>query len=390
MKEIYIGLVKLFSTIYKNRNPRKVIYLMSFSGNEEFILKLNDVLKKKNISFEVLSLNSYKRSADKLADKGVKVTFFADGLSFLLNHLKKIMESKLLICDNYYAFLAGCNFDHDKTHIVQIWHANGAIKTFGWEEPRTQQRSKADKKRFQKVYNQFDEYIVGSNKMATVFANSYHEPLTKMNVIGYPRTDELFDQSWRLNTRKDIYQKYPELMKKEVILYAPTYREDKNGKPILNLPTNFNKLFDYLSEDQRIIIKLHPHLKEQELKLKEEIKNTNVVWINDFKTNDLLLVTDRLVTDYSSIIFDYSLLKNAKQMLFFCYDLKEYQKEVGIQSDFEEWIPGKLVNTTVELINHLKSPITQTDFTEFNKKWNTCNDGSSTQRVIENERKYFE
>lgn len=371
------------------KDPQDVVYLMSFAGNEHLIKAFADLAKQLGRNFTVLYLPQCQAAAAKLAAKGIQTVEFADGFDFLLHKLQIVMQARLLLCDNYYAFLSGCAFK-PQTHVVQLWHANGAIKTFGWEELTTSQRSAADKRRFQKVYDQFDEYLVGSKKMAQVFAQSYHVPQTRMNVIGYPRTDQLFNKSWQIQVSQKIKTQYPCLIGKELILYTPTYREDKTGKPTMNLPEDFKQFVNQLSDNQRLIIKLHPHVKAAEKQLKQQLNSDKVIWIDDFSTNDLLLVADRLITDYSSVIFDYSLLPNAKQILFYCYDYDQYAQQVGIQADFKSWIPGKMVTTTAELINEVQQPLEATDFTQFNQLWNTANDGHATERVLQNELKYIQ
>lgn len=388
-KIIYIWLVKFFSKIYQTKSPDKIVYVMSFSGNYQFIHKLARTTQKYNTELVVLYLKNCEPEALRLKQEGIEIHRFSNNLKFLVDILPIIMKARLLICDNYFAFLSGIKFNHQLTHIVQIWHANGAIKSFGWDEPKTLLRSKSDQKRFQKVYNQFDEFIVGSRKMGEVFEKSYHVSASKISVIGYPRTDELFNYQEQQHKINEIYQKYPELKDKEVLLYAPTYRENENGVPELNLPNDFIKIFDYLNDNQRIIIKLHPHLKEVQNQLKTKIQNSHLVWVDDFSTNDLLFITDRLITDYSSVIFDYSLLKNSKQIIFYCYDYDEYSETVGIQKDFKEWIPGPFVTKTDELINILEKPIVLNNFRHFNEEWNTKNDGNATQRVLQHESEFI-
>lgn len=389
-KVIYIWLVKLVSRWKRVKDPQAIVYLMSFAGNEHLIKAFADLAKQLGRNFTVLYLPQCKAAAAKLAAEGIQTIEFTDGLDFVFHKLQLVMQARLLLCDNYYAFLSGCAFDHQQTNVVQLWHANGAIKTFGWEKLTTAQRSAADKRRFQKVYDQFDEYLVGSKKMAQVFAQSYHVPQTRMNVIGYPRTDELFDKSWQMQVSQNIKHKYPDIVGKEIILYTPTYREDDTGKPVMNLPEDFDQFADQLSGNQRMIIKLHPHVKAVEKQLKRQLDSDKVIWVDDFSTNDLLLVADRLITDYSSVIFDYSLLPNAKQILFYCYDYDQYAQRVGIQADFKSWIPGKMVTTTSDLIKEVQQPLEATDFTQFNQLWNTANDGHATERVLQTELKYIQ
>ncbi len=385
-KTIYLLLIKCWSTLVRKKEPVNVVYLLSFSGNEDFITRLAERIKQESgRHFTVFYRGNCGASATLLKQRNVNCIKFADDLKFVFQQLKKIMGAQLIFVDNYFAFLGGCAFDHKKTTVVQLWHANGAVKTFGWEEPRTKERSVSDKKRFQKVYDQFDDFVVGSTKMGEVFCNSYHQPSDKMKVLGYPRTDQLFAKDKKLQKRRQIFAAHPELKNKEIILYAPTYRETVAGKIYFDLPQNFIRMLAGLNPEQTMILKLHPlvqpiinQLKAQDL--------PHVVWVDDFSTEDLLLVSQRLITDYSSVIFDYTLLENAQQIVFYCYDYEEYAQIVGIQHDFAEWAPGKIVTNTTQLKNILAVPLRRTDFTAFNHLWNKFNDGHSSQHVLE---KYF-
>ncbi|WP_311406987.1 CDP-glycerol glycerophosphotransferase family protein [Liquorilactobacillus uvarum] len=381
-KIIYIWLVRFFSFLFTSKKPKLVIYLMSFGNNNNFILKLSKKCASKKERLIVLYYPNCKRAASELNTAGVETVCFTEGLHFILVELRLVLNAKLLFCDNYYAFLAGCRFDHRKTKVVQVWHANGAVKSFGWQEPKTLMRSLADKKRFQEVYDQFDDYVVGSTKMAAIFVRSYHVKKDKMLILGYPRSDKFSHPEWVLQKRKLFYQRYPDLKDKEIILYAPTYREGNNGVYI-DLPPSFFESTNHLDEKQVLIIKLHPHLGESGQAIRKRFAaNKKVLWLDDLLTEEILPVTDRLITDYSSVIFDYSLLKNAKEILFYCYDLEEYQDKIGIQPDFEQWLPGSLLKTTKELFSALKQPLGQNDLSEFNKLWNTRNDGYAAERII--------
>lgn len=382
-KVIYIWLVQFFSYLKRSKQPQDIVYLMSFAGNEPLIELLAKLARQNKRCFTLLYLSQCRESAKQLQAHGIHTVEFDSNLDFIFNKLQIVMKARLLICDNYYAFLAGCAFDHSKTRVIQIWHANGAIKTFGWEELATLSRSKSDQRRFQRVYNQFDEYFVGSIKMASVFMKSYHVLKQRMKILGYPRTDELLDKNWQIQVSHKIKAEYPLIKGKEIILYTPTYRENQDGQPIIQLPADFPKIIDALSTNQRLIIKLHPHVQQFESILKQQLNSDKIIWIDDFSTNDLLLIADRLVTDYSSVIFDYSLLPNAKQIIFYCYDYDKYSKTIGIQNDFKKWIPGKFVTTTDKLINEFRKPLQPNDFVKFNHLWNTMNDGHATERVLQ-------
>ncbi|WP_237047491.1 CDP-glycerol glycerophosphotransferase family protein [Lentilactobacillus curieae] len=355
------------------RKKRNIVYFMSFDSNVDFIKKLaaNKPAKSRLI---VYYRDSTEAAATDLAAFGIITRPFKDNISFVLGKVPQLMGARLIFCDNYYAFLGGL-FKTPKMKIVQVWHANGAIKKFGWEDPTTDQRSGSDKRRFQAVYDKFDDYIVSSNAMGKVFEQSYHANSDQMRLLGYPRSDAFFDEEAIQASRERIYRTAPELKGKRVILYAPTYRDDGTFK----LPVGTSKA---LTSDPNaiVVIKLHPVVRDREDAVRE-VRNPQIRFYHQFSTSDLLTVADTLVTDYSSVVFDFSLLKSAKSVIFFMFDLEKYRKDPGIQNDFLDWLPTNPVLNVDDLAERIIAD-ESSDFTEFNHKWNTYNDGNASDRVI--------
>ncbi len=346
---------------------------MSFDNNLDFIKRLAEKMPT-GFRFIVLYRPETEAAATELAAFGIETYQFRDGFKFIFDFVPLLMGARLLFCDNYYAFLGGLRHPK-KMQIIQIWHANGAIKKFGWEDPTTAKRSQSDKKRFQEVYDHFDDYIVASKAMGKVFQNSYHEPADKIRLLGYPRSDQYLDKSWQSSARERIFRVAPELKAHRVILYAPTYRPDKQFK----LPAG---LGDALSADPNaiVVVKLHPVLRNKEIAMRQ-IGNPRIKFYHELATSELLTVTDTLVTDYSSVAFDFTLLPNAKSLIFFMFDLKQYQLDPGVQNDFRDWLP----TTPIMTVEKLKQAILAqqpTDFSRFNQYWNTYNDGRATKRCL--------
>ncbi|WP_056966831.1 CDP-glycerol glycerophosphotransferase family protein [Apilactobacillus ozensis] len=375
MKVFYLWLIKIISFVCNFRKKRNVIYIMSFDNNLQLIKKIANNLPK-DCNLIVLYKPVTEAAATDLAAYGIETIPFWDGFHFVFKILPIIMTGQLIFCDNYFPFLGGL-FHSKKIKIIQLWHANGAIKKFGWEDPTTNLRSKSDKKRFQKVYNSFDDYVVASETMGKVFENSYHVPFYRMKMIGYPRSDRLFHNKWQDLAKRRVYKAAPELKNRRVILYAPTYREDIGFNP----PKDLSKVLSS-TEDAVVVVKLHPLLKDKEHELQRISNNKNMCFYSQLSTNDLLSVTDTLITDYSSIAFDFALLPNAHSLLFFMFDLDKYKKDPGIQDDMLNWLPSKPIMDTKTLAKAIKSN-QKTDFSKFNQKWNTYNDGFAIERLID-------
>lgn len=113
-----------------------------------------------------------------------------------------------------------------------------------------------------------------------------------------------------------------------------------------------------------------------------QIGNPRIKFYHELATSELLAVADTLVTDYSSVAFDFSLLPNAKSLIFFMFDLERYRLDPGVQDDFLDWLPTKPVTTVDELKREIRAR-KPTSFEQFNKHWNTYNDGQATHRCLD-------
>ncbi|MDK1724988.1 CDP-glycerol glycerophosphotransferase family protein [Dellaglioa algida] len=370
------------SLISFSKKSDNVSYLMSFGGNIDFIQRLNERCLARKQHLIVFYRPSMELEAIEIQKIGIETKMFVENIFFVLNLIPLISKSSLLFVDNYFAFLATM-YTKKSTKIVQLWHANGAIKSFGWDEPKTNNRSDSDKKRFQAVYDQFDNFIVGSTKMGAVFEQSYHIDTDRILEIGYPASDKFQNIDWQNKMKNNIFASYPNLKNKKVILYAPTYRENISGDVALELPEDFSNIQKLLDDETKLIIKLHPHLRDKEIELKS-ILSKDIVWVDDYSTGELLTITNCLITDYSSVVFDFSLLPNAEQILFYCFDYQIYKDSIGIQSEFQEWAPGPIVQTMNELVNaYQKVQNSDRQLDTFNLLWNTANDGYATKRVLD-------
>ncbi|MGY4790150.1 CDP-glycerol glycerophosphotransferase family protein [Pediococcus pentosaceus] len=375
MKKIYLLLVRLARLAFGAKKAQyQVAYFMSFAGNETFIRELvkqfgsDEVLivYKTNVKENVLQLQQVHIIKHAIEFKKFQVTSFVKGIKL----------ARVTLFDNYYPELSAIN-KTKKDYFIQMWHANGAIKAFGWEDPSTYHRSVEDQQRFQRVYDSFDQIVVGSEKMADVFQRSWHVVSDKIDRIGYPRTDKYFEESWIEKARKKIQTKLPELTQKRVILYAPTYRKDVS----FSLPDDWRKI--KVPQDAVLIVRLHPHLANVERQIVDASPDRVIMVDHFISTQELLCVADTLITDYSSIAFDFSLLDNARSVIFFTYDLEEFERTVGIQASFKAAFLNQMVNT-VEQLNDaiLFGNSDKNVIHKLNQQWNTLNDGHSSARLI--------
>ena len=132
------------------------------------------------------------------------------------------------------------------------------------------------------------------------------------------------------------------------MLYAPTFRGATQADMHMSVPFELDQVVASLKEDEILGLKMHPFVKD----LPNLEGYSKVIDLSTYpEVNDILLVTDRLITDYSSLVFEYALLE--RPIIFYAHDRQTYVKERDFYYAYESFIPGPLVETTEELVNVL-------------------------------------
>jgi teichoic acid glycerol-phosphate primase len=211
--------------------------------------------------------------------------------------------------------------------------------------------------------------------MATIFRKSFKLPSESIIRTGVPRTDIFFDLRKKREVKASFKAQYPNIRNRSAILYAPTFRDDKLENYRLHL--DIEKLSQELSNDYVLLIKLHPAVSYS---LNEEYKDFVIDVSHWHDTNALLLNTDLLITDYSSIPFEYALLE--KPMIFFAYDLDDYRSSRGLIENYVEQMPGPVVNSTEDIIACInENQFPNGKIAQFSKTWNEYSKGHSSDNL---------
>jgi CDP-glycerol glycerophosphotransferase len=199
--------------------------------------------------------------------------------------------------------------------------------------------------------------------------------------VGYPRNDVLLDGS--TEERAAVVRKALGLARsKKVVVYAPTFRDDqRSGRRFtFRLPLDVRQMLEALGEDYEIVVRLHPVVRGK-VRLPDGVHNGGA----GISMQDLLATADVLVTDYSSVMFDYAVL--GRPMIFFVPDLENYRDSLrGFYFDFEAQAPGPLVRTTTEVVNLLRHPQAFRAYAEplesFRQQFCPLDDGHAGDRVV--------
>ncbi|MEC2920217.1 CDP-glycerol glycerophosphotransferase family protein [Bacillus tropicus] len=374
---IYLTIFKLLFNLFRVFPiQKKATFIMSYGENA---LSIYEKIREKKIDVDVVFL--YKPTCKyKLKDYPEVKSYQFETLSIvnMIEAVYHLTTSKHVIIDNYFGFLSAVKF-RKGTECIQLWHAAGAIKKFGLLATVFKKRNRRAQKRFVKVYNNFHKIVVGSDALATVYADAFNLSQDKMLSTGIPRTDLFFDKMKKKQIINNFLNENQFLRGKKIILYAPTFRDGEIEHFNLNL--NLEEIYKELHQEYILLIKLHPAVRNKINYLKQYSD-----FIFDYSlypnVNELLLITDILITDYSSIPFEFCLLN--KPMIFYPYDLEHYKKQRGFIEDYHTTVPGPVVYSTRELIKVIKkNDFNMNDIQTFSQKWNQYSKGNSSGNFVE-------
>ncbi|MBP5304835.1 MAG: CDP-glycerol glycerophosphotransferase family protein [Lachnospiraceae bacterium] len=272
---------------------------------------------------------------------------------------------------------------------IQTWHGT-PLKKLALDMEDVSMAGEKDlaayKESFAKNAASWDYLIAQNDFSAETFRRCFAFK-GEMLKIGYPRNDVLFEK----DNEKDIAalkEKYGIPGGKKVLLYAPTFRDNEYGKGReykFTPKLDFDLLKKELSDEYIVLVKYH-YLICDKVDW-EPYRGFVYPFTGKDEISELYLIADALITDYSSVMFDYSILE--RPMYFYAYDLESYRDELrGFYFDFISEAPGPVSKTTEELISDIKKYgiSCPEEFKEkrenFEAKYHTYENGNAAERVI--------
>ena len=340
-----------------------------------FCVATHDAGKDGNIGVVVNALSKSERQFSFVYyTKENKVTQVID---FFIKKPYHLVTSEYVMLDNVFLPMAFLRMKKNVS-VIQLWHGTGTIKKFG-------QCANTGMLKFLEYHaNQsITHLIVNSQYTNDLYQKAFGVKDEVMCIYGLPRTDVLFDEEMKQKKKEDFYQAYPQLKDRNLILYAPTFRDQQVEHPEIKLP--IHEILRELPEHTTILLRLHPHVAANFDQSSLADYGEQVCLVSDYPDlNAVLLVSDILITDYSSIFYEYSLL--GRPMIFYCYDLDEFSSEGrGFFEDYNVFAPGCVVGNEQELIHALLNPEDSlAKAKNFAQKAFLFTDGKSTDRLLSN------
>lgn len=392
-----MGIKEFFRRVYNAMASRiykfatlKVIYPLVYDLN-----KRKPIDEKKVVLIEVRSLkltDSYTvldRELKSQGDLNISYQYLGETILGVFGCLKRGIACVKDFADAKAVFITdacqitSCVNLRTETKLIQIWHACGAFKKFGFSTALLK-FGDTEKRMLKYPYYKNISYItVSSPSIVWAYEEAMNSKVFDSKVVpaGVSRTDLFFDREFLNEARQRVYEVFPYAREKKVILYAPTFRgtvrKAETGM------VDVEKFYQELGDEYVLIIKHHPYVKNPPI-IDEKYKNFAVDLSSKASIEDLLCTADICISDYSSLVFEYSLFE--RPLIFFSYDIDEYNDWRGFYYDYDELTPGPVFKENEEIIDYIKNIDTQFDkqkITMFKDKFMSACDGNATKRIID-------
>ena len=294
--------------------------------------------------------------------------------------LKELATAKYVFVDDASLILSSIPL-RKETVAINLWHACGAFKKFGRSTAELKFGSSAATLDKYPNYGNLTHVTVSSPEVIWAYEEAMHLPKGIVKATGVSRTDQFYDKKFVESHKQKLYEIMPEAKDKKVILYAPTFR---GHVATASSPDriDFERFCRELGNEYVIVCKHHPFVKNPPI-IPEELQHFARDLTKYLSIEDLLCCADICISDYSSLVFEYSLFE--KPMIFYAYDYDNYCDWRGFYYDYSEFTPGPVVQTEDELLNSIKNIDTQFDkqkVIDFKEKFMGSCDGHATERII--------
>lgn len=344
VKKIFITFYKaLFKTYYslmtriKKHNNKKAVFVLSrgreLEGNLQCI---------------------YQELTKQL--DGVKIHFVYTENRMdlkLFSDVAVISDAQYLILDDYYlpVYLIKPN---KRLKIIQLWHAAGAFKKFGYSTIGTRFGPKDTYLELIPIHSNYTHVYVSSKNVVPFYAEAFNMSESNIYPLGIPRIDLFNNKNQITQVVSKLSMEYPVIEDRKYIniLVAPTYRAGGiQRESDFNIVDIISNMMKYISDDVRIFFKAHPYMPKKEMAVLED--QPNVIIISKYSINEWMLIADAFITDYSSSIFDFSLLE--RPFAHFVPDIDDYKMNRGFYQDIEKISDGTVITDQESLVNWINS-----------------------------------
>lgn len=353
--KILIGLNILFRPL-RIREKVTVISRQSNSASLDIIL-LTEALQKRGIEPVILTKTLEKSISGMLAYS-----------VHLLQQMYHIATSKVILIDGY-CMLVSILPKKDGQSVVQMWHALGAIKKFGWQNTENPDGHNRKFSEIMNMHGNYDYVIAPGAVTGRFFAEAFRVRQEQLVYCGLPRIDFLKTEDVVVNSQME--SQYPCLKDKPTVLYVPTFRKGLE----LDLK-NFVLGFNY--EKFNLVIKKH----FLDCGNYEWAKEAGAIVDSDYSSLEWLRLSEKVITDYSAISLEAAVLE--RDIYIYQSDVARYQQKVGLNIDLKSEPLGAYVcEDEATLFKKLEEPYRKEVVRQFKEKYFDITLDNCTQELCE-------
>ncbi len=365
--------------IYSRRPIKESLILFADNCNRAIpdnFLPMIKIFKDNGYHCVVLSRATFTKKTTKIG-RGIGKFCFYTAM------IQKVARCKVLFLTDYIPPVDVIRM-RKETQVVQLWHACGLGKKWGYA---IENENWGTSRKVKELYPMY--------KAQTLACCSSHDPeILKayqhafgcaggvVQALGIPRTDHYFDPVYCQAVRDRVRESCQGIGERKIILFAPTFRGNSLEKSYYEYPFDMNRLEEAFGKQYVFLIKLHPMIARKSGKaLEKEAFSYDIT--NKITAEEAICAADILITDYSSILFEFLLFE--KPIISYVPDLEQYESERGLFLPYKEMAPGPYITTQEELIQKLKTVMEWFDIDQtrrYKDRFMSACDGHSTERIF--------
>lgn len=291
---------------------------------------------------------------------------FSEMIQFLLRFMKSYATAEYVFICDYFLPAASCR-KRPETKLIQLWHSCGLMKKIAFDAGEDIPKNYKGN-----MFGNYSFLTMSAEICVPVHARALRLPQERIHATGISRTDVYFEQEWNERCRRQFQEKHPEAEGKKIALWAPTFRGNA-AMPRLEGLEEIRKAAEDLDQDWYFVIKAHPHVDAHGM-----VSNSAI------STEELFPVADVLITDYSSVLFDY--LIYGKPAVLFAPDLEQYRENRGFYLDYHT-VPFAQTQTLDELETAILGSrqwqeMHREEIEAFRELYTGACDGQATERIL--------
>ncbi len=319
---------KIFAAFYNffslfPRGKRKAFFVMthdeSMTGNcGTMYLKLKNIVHVRRLT----------RTDTTMSTNVFKIFNFFVVKSF------EMSRAHTIFLDNTFLPMAFCKIPQG-TRVAMLWHGTGTVKRFGLDTTGGSLRTLEEA-----AHKKITHLFVASDYTKKIYSGCFGVPEEKIYVTGSPRCDELF---------KAVSEPHEKKPHKFTVLYAPTFREKVSDFDIKRDMMVFLRKLKEICPGVQVLFRLHPYVAKNFFDNNHIMIYENCVDVSlESNLNMILKRTDLLITDYSSIFYDFLILN--RPVIFYAPDVQHYEEEErGFYENYASFVPGPVIQSPLEL-----------------------------------------